>query len=105
MRNAPVRPTVIGINTYFTSGGRPVNILEDPNVEERLDMLRATLDPEERDAIAQEIFQILFEDYRSIPVARITTGVMVDPERIAGWDFPGVTTAGISHFHLIQPAD
>jgi peptide/nickel transport system substrate-binding protein len=105
MRNAPVRPTVIGINTYFTSGGRPVNVIEDPEVEERLDRLRATLDPGERDAQAQEIFRILFEDYRSIPMARITTDVMVDPGRIAGWDFPGVTTAGISHFHLIEPAN
>ncbi len=104
MRNAPVRPTEIGINAYFYSGGRPVNIVEHPEVEALYPEYRASLDPDERDALAQEIFQVLFENYFSIPIASVNAAVAVDPEQVAGWTFPGVTSIGLSHFHLIEPA-
>jgi hypothetical protein len=42
-------------------------------------------------------------------VAGIALGVAADvainaAEHVSGWTFPGVTSAGISHFHLVEPA-
>jgi peptide/nickel transport system substrate-binding protein len=39
-----------------------------------------------------------------MPLAAVRAEMSVDPEVVAGWSFPGVTTAGMSHWHLIEPA-
>lgn len=60
---------------------------------------------EERGRIAGEAFAHLFEQYSDVPVASIRVEVAVDPAMVAGWPFPGVTSAGISHWNLIEPAN
>jgi peptide/nickel transport system substrate-binding protein len=105
MRNAPVRPTEVGIDAYYTSHNRPFNVFEDETTEALVLEYKDTVDPEERDRLAQGIFTHLFETYASVPIAAVAADVAVNPSTIAGWTFPGVTSAGLSHFHLIQPAN
>jgi peptide/nickel transport system substrate-binding protein len=38
-----------------------------------------------------------------MPIAAVRTEVAINPEVVADWRFPGVTTNGISHWHLIEP--
>jgi peptide/nickel transport system substrate-binding protein len=104
MRNAPIRPTEIGLDTWYNSRGRPFNSFESETVEALMEEFRQTLDPDARNELAAQVFTELFESYVDIPVAAVTTDVAINPEHIAGWTFPGVTSAGISHFHLIEPA-
>ena len=105
MRNAPVRPTEVGIDAYFSSFGRPFNVYEDPEVDAVVAEYKQTLDLEGRDRLAQEIFRLLFENYASVPIAAVAADVVINPEHVSGWTFPGVTSAGISHFHLVEPAN
>lgn len=103
MRNMPVKPSAVGINNYYASPGRPNVNYEDPVIEELNARYAASSDPAERDELAGLIFQQAFENYAVAPLASLAAEIMVNPETIAGWTFPGVTSAGISHFHLIEP--
>ena len=67
--------------------------------------LGATVDREERARIAAEAYTYLFENYVEMPIAAINSEMTVDPEVVAVWPFPGVTAGGMSHWHLIEPAE
>lgn len=105
MRNAPVRPSDAGILSFFTAQYRPRNVFEHPLTEELASRYAASYDQEERNELARALFVYHFENYTTMPIATVTTDVVVNPETVEGWVFPGVTSAGIGHFHLIQPAD
>lgn len=103
MRNMPVKPSAVGINNYYASAGRPNVNYEDPVIEELNALYAASTDPDERNDLAGRIFQQAFEQYAVAPLASLSAEIMVNPDTVAGWTFPGVTSAGISHFNLIQP--
>ena len=63
-----------------------------------------SIDPDERNALASGIFTQVFEQYAVAPLASISAEVIVNPETISGWTFPGATSVGISHFGSIIPA-
>ncbi|MBE0414876.1 MAG: hypothetical protein IBX59_14830, partial [Yoonia sp.] len=75
----------------------------DPVIEELNEAYRASTNPEERNDLAGRIFQQAFEQYAVAPLASLSAEITVNPETVAGWTFPGVTSAGISHFNLIAP--
>ena len=104
-RNAPIRPTQLGIQNFFTHVARPTNVVDDPTVNDLFDRLRNDVNAESREALAQEIFTHLFETYSHAPIARIFAEVTVDPARVTSWTFPGSTSSGLSHFHLIELAE
>ncbi|MDD7972761.1 ABC transporter substrate-binding protein [Roseinatronobacter alkalisoli] len=103
MRNMPVKPSAVGIGNYYASSGRPNVNYEDPVIEELNTLYAASTDPQEREELAGRIFQQAFEQYAVAPLASLSAEIMVNPETVAGWTFPGVTSAGISHFNLIEP--
>ncbi|TVR44242.1 MAG: hypothetical protein EA386_14580 [Rhodobacteraceae bacterium] len=102
MRNMPVKPSAVGIGNYYASSGRPNVNYEDPVIEELNEALRASSDPEERDDLAGRIFERAFEQYAVAPLVSLSAEITVNPDTVAGWVFPGVTSAGISHFNLIE---
>lgn len=104
MRNLPVKPSAVGINNYYASAGRPNVNYEDPVIEKLNAEYQATIDPAKRNELAGKIFTQVFENYAVAPLASLSMDVMVNPGTASGWTFPGVTSAGISHFHLITPA-
>jgi peptide/nickel transport system substrate-binding protein len=103
-RNAPIRPTEVGLVNFYTSRGTPYGGFEDDTIEGLIDRLGTTVDPQERDRIAREAFTYLFEAYADIPIAAISAEVVINPEVVADWVFPGVASIGVSHFHLIEAA-
>ncbi len=103
MRNMPVKPSAVGIGNYYASSGRPNVNYEDPVIEELNEQYRASIEPEERERLAGQIFERAFEQYAVAPLASLSAEVMVDPEAVSAWTFPGVTSAGVSHFNLIEP--
>lgn len=103
MRNMPVKPSAVGIGNYYASSGRPNVNYEDPVIEALNTQYRASVDPAERDRLAGEIFERAFNQYAVAPLASLSAEVMVDPDTIDSWTFPGVTSAGVSHFNLIAP--
>jgi hypothetical protein len=40
-----------------------------------------------------------------VPLFEVFTEVAVNPGIVAGWTFPGVTSEGIGHWHLIEAAN
>jgi peptide/nickel transport system substrate-binding protein len=104
IRNAPIRPTEVHLINSYTSEGSQFHGYENDTIQGYVDQLVATIDPEERDKIAGEAFTYLFEQYSDMPIAALRAEMTVNPEVVAEWPFPGVTTAGMSHWHLIEPA-
>lgn len=104
VRNAPLRPTEAALVNFHTERGTPYGGFEDDKIEGLADKLTATIDPDERDAIASEAFTYLFEQYVDMPLAIVFAEVTVDPEVVSDWTFPGVTTNSVSHWHLIEAA-
>lgn len=105
IRNAPIRPSDVSLANIFTSGGSPYHGYEDDKINELVAQISESIDPEARDALIQEAFIYSFEQYTDMPIASLSAEFMVDPEQITEWRFPGVTTAGMSHWHLIVPAE
>lgn len=105
MRNLPVKPSAVGIRNYYSVMGRPKNNYEDPVIEGLMEKYVVSIDPAERNELASGIFTQVFEQYAVAPLASISAEVMVNPETVSGWTFPGATSVGISHFGSIVPAN
>lgn len=104
VRNAPLRPTEAALVNFHTERGTPYGGFEDDKIEGLANELEATIDPARRHDIAAEAFTYLFEQYADMPLATVHAEVAVDPEVVADWTFPGVTTNSVSHWHLISSA-
>jgi peptide/nickel transport system substrate-binding protein len=105
IRNAPIRPTESGLLNFYTRDGTVFGGYEDDTIERLCAELARTIDPDERHRIASEAFTHLFEQYSEIPIASVYADVTVDPAVVEDWTFPGVTTNGVSHWHLIKAAE
>jgi peptide/nickel transport system substrate-binding protein len=104
IRNAPIRPTEVHFLNTYTTTGSPFEGWEDDHMLALIDKFVNSFDAEERDALAKEAFTYAFEQYSDLPMAAVSTEIAINPAAVAGWRFPGVTTNGISHWHLIEPA-
>ena len=104
-RNAPVRPTEPFLSTWYTTDGSPNGGFEDDHIQELTERLMVTVDRDERTLIASEAYTYLFEQYAEMPIAAIFAEMTVNPEIVTDWTFPGVTAGGMSHWHLITPAE
>lgn len=104
MRNLPVKPSAVGIRNYYSAAGAPRNNYEDEVIEGLMAKYMVSIDPAERDELAGGIFTRVFEQYAVAPLASISAEVIVNPETVAEWTFPGATSVGVSHFGAIVPA-
>jgi peptide/nickel transport system substrate-binding protein len=105
IRNAPIRPTESALLNFYSLDGTVFGGYEDDTIERLTGELARTIDPGERDRLACEAFTHLFEQYSEIPIASVYADVTVDPTIVEDWTFPGVTTNGVSHWHLIKAAE
>ena len=105
MRNLPVKPSAVGIRNYYSAAGAPRNNYEDEVIEGLMTKYMVSIDPAEREELAGGIFTRVFEQYAVAPLASISAEVIVNPETVGGWVFPGTTSVGISHFGSIAPAE
>ncbi|WP_417604869.1 ABC transporter substrate-binding protein [Primorskyibacter flagellatus] len=105
MRNAPVRPSALGVQIYFTSLASPHLDLGDPDINALGAALVEETDPEQRDATLNEMFTRIFDSYAHLPMATVPAAVAVNSDLVEGWTFPGSTSSGLSHFELIELSD
>ena len=103
-RNAPPRPTEVAFRAFYTNPGGGLQGWEDDWTATHVEELINTIDSEKRDRIARKIQNYLFEQYVDIPLFDGFTQVAINPKYVAGWQFPGVTSAGYGHWHLIRAA-
>ena len=105
VRNAPIRPTEAALVNFHTVRGTRYGGYESDTSEGLADKLEQTINPEERNKIAQEAFTYLFEQYADMPLAAVFAELTVDPTVVKDWTFPGVSTNSVSHYHLIAAAE
>ena len=102
VRNAPVRPTEIGLSTFFFTEGSPNRPYESDTLDALVAALKNELDQDERERLAGEAFRYMYANYVDMPLAALGFEMVVDPKVVAGWTFPGATTNSVSHFELIE---
>ena len=104
IRNAPPRPTEVAFRAFYSNPGGPYQGWEDDWTSARVAEMIASSNGDERDRIARKLFNYLFEQYNDIPLFKVFTQIAVNPDVVSGWQFPGVTSSGIGHYHLIKRA-
>lgn len=104
VRNTPLRTTQEFIFFWHTAGARGKNYLDD-FLEEAFVKLRGTLDPAQRDRIAREVGDYLYDRFDTIPLGATHGEVVVNPAVIADWHWPGQAPTGLTHYYMIERAE
>ena len=101
IRNLPIRTVQEGVRTFYSDQGNVWGFAH-PLVNEKYQCLVRSADLAERDQCAREIGNFLYDNYGDIPMFMLAADVTVDPEFIEDYVWPGLTSAGVSHFHAIK---
>ena len=98
-----LRPTEEWIRTahYSKTNG---HFFEDEFLEKKYAELSNTVDPKERERVAREIGDHLFEEFSTIPLLSIYSEVAVNPKVVADWTYPGPGAGRSTHFYLLKAA-
>jgi peptide/nickel transport system substrate-binding protein len=95
--NITVGPKVY--NTSFNPRGGGVEILESSRI---MGEFMQTLDPAKADDLARELGDIFFDEFISIPLFWLPAEAVVNPEVVAGWNWPGSITGTWTHFENVK---
>ena len=101
IRNLPVRTVQEGVRIFYTNEGTVWGFAH-PFVNEKYQCLKTSADLDERHQCAREIGNFLYDNYADIPMFLIKADLTVDPEYIEDYLWPGLTSAGVSHYHEIK---
>jgi hypothetical protein len=98
-----LRPTEEWIRTahYSKTNGHQ---FEDEFIEKKYTELAKTVDPQERERVAREIGDHMFEEFSTIPLLSIHSEVAVNPKVVAEWTYPGPGAGRSTHFYLLKAA-
>ena len=97
------KPSETVLRIYHTTEGSQ-HTYEDDFLDEKIKTLTATADPAERERLAREAADYLFEEFGEIPLFNFRFQVVVNPSVVADWKFPGNTSGAVSNFNLIRAA-
>lgn len=103
LRNTPIRPAQSWHKDLGSEGSR-FGMFNTTETEELFKEWEASTDPVERDRIARQVGDLWFYGSATIPMAEFSLSLIVDPSVVSKWVFPGVTSRGLTHFELIEPA-
>jgi peptide/nickel transport system substrate-binding protein len=98
-----LRPTEEWIRTAHYNKGNG-HLFESEFLEKKYEELSKLVDPKDRERVAREIGDYLFEEFTTIPLLSIHNEVGVNPKVVAEWSYPGPGAGRSTHFHLIQAA-
>jgi peptide/nickel transport system substrate-binding protein len=98
-----LRPTEEWIRTAHYSKTN-AHLFEDEFLEKKYAELSNAVDPQDRERVAREIGDHLFEEFTTIPLLSIFNEVAVNPKVVAGWTYPGPGAGRSTHFHLLKAA-
>lgn len=104
IRNAPIRPTESAIIAFYTRPGGPAQGYETDKGIGLVQQIVNTIDAGRREVLIKELFNYLFETYNDIPLFEVHTEMVVNNDVVAGWVYPGVTSYGYGHWHMIKKA-
>jgi ABC-type transport system substrate-binding protein len=95
------RPSEEWIRTSYYSKAAGHNF-EDEFIEKHYLTLAQTVAPEERQRLARAIGDHLFEEFADIPLFWFANEVVVNPQVVASWSYPGIGAGRSTHFHLVK---
>jgi len=103
-RNTPLRTTQEGVRTFFASDpeGGFFHGFEHDYINENFVCLRDSVDAQVRDDCARKIGDFIYDEYASLPMFQQTFDMVIDPEYISDWQYPGVGSAHPTHVHNIR---
>jgi len=105
VQNAPIRPSHVALTNVFLEEGSSYHGYEDDELTGIVEEMARTIDVQAREALIREAFTYAFENYTDLPLVSLRHPVAIDPETVVGWTFPGVTSDGLSHWHLIRTTE
>jgi peptide/nickel transport system substrate-binding protein len=98
-----LRPTEEWLRTsYYSKGASPLFL--DEYIEKKYLELTTLVDPKERERVAREIGDHLFEEFADFPLLSIFNEVVVNPKVVSDWTYPGPGAGRSTHFHLLKAA-
>ena len=100
-RNTPIRTTQLGTHVFHADTGNWWGFA-DSFVNERNQCLITQADVNVRHECALELGNYLYDNYADLPMFELSHDMTVDPEYIESWVYPGLSSAGITHFHNIK---
>ena len=86
----------------FNAGYNATHQFEHDDLFEMWDTLRNTADLGERDRILREIGNYKFENFENVPMYEVFIEVILDPNIVDNWVFPGWDGGDIGHTWLIS---
>ena len=99
LRNQPVRQPEVFLRSWYNKASFPT--YTDDFIYQGLEALDGTVDLNERDSILREMGDFIFENYTGIPLVARPLELVVNPQVIGGWLFPGGQVQPISHYEEI----
>jgi peptide/nickel transport system substrate-binding protein len=96
------RPSEERIRSHTSQGVG--SSFHDEFIEKRYQALVQSVDFGERQRIAQEIGDHLFEEFTAIPLFWLYNEVAVNPKVVAEWTYPGLGGGRSTHYHLLKAA-
>jgi peptide/nickel transport system substrate-binding protein len=102
-RNTPIRTTQEALRIFFASDPDGFfHGFEHDFINEQFICLRESVDAAIREDCARKGGDFIFDNYASAPMFQITFDMMIDPEFISEWQYPGVGSAHPTHVHNIR---
>jgi peptide/nickel transport system substrate-binding protein len=98
-----LRPTEEWVRTAHYSKGNG-HLFETEFLEKKYLELTKLVEPKDRERVAREIGDHLFEEFTTIPLLSIFNEVAVNPKVVADWTYPGPGAGRSTHFHLLKAA-
>jgi len=94
------RPSEDWIRGYTSQGAG--HWFEDEFIEKHYQALTQSVNPGERQRLAQAIGDHLFEEFADIPLFWFYNEVAVNPKVVTDWTYPGIGAGRSTHFHLLK---
>ena len=88
----------VRFHSYGPNGGLT---FERAEIEEIYPLLRDTIDLAERDRLLRAAGDVWFYNYKDIPLFWLSAEVVVDPDIVAEYAFPGLIPSVLSHFEHV----
>ena len=107
-----LRPITANTRIYYYTGdinpatgvpGGGVAYIEDPLYDETYHQLLVETDDHERNRLAREMGDNIYDNYRAIPIVNIRSTLVVDPDEVAEYVF-GSITGVFGHLEYVKVA-
>lgn len=105
MRNTPIRNTQSFIRGLLLESGWGFAYADDRIEDMYFNQFEPSLNLEERDRVAREIFDYYFDQYSTIPIASTHTELVADPDVIREWTWPAQSPTITSHWYMLRTSE